>query len=165
MKILVLSDSHSALSFMRRCIDAIQPDMLIHLGDYVKDADAIAEEYPDIPFYRVPGNCDLFRLQQPMADIVKPTIYGRKFFLTHGHLHGVKSQLIRLVSDARASGADVVLYGHTHEAYCEQLEDGLWIMNPGSCGYYGGSVGLIEMNMGEIHRCRILKDQDLEEFR
>ena len=31
MKILVLSDSHSALSFMRRCVDAVHPDAIVHL--------------------------------------------------------------------------------------------------------------------------------------
>ena len=34
MKILVMSDSHSALAFMRRCIEAVEPDALIHLGDH-----------------------------------------------------------------------------------------------------------------------------------
>ena len=38
MKILVLSDSHSALSFMRRCIGAVRPDAVVHLGDYYEDA-------------------------------------------------------------------------------------------------------------------------------
>ena len=54
MKILVLSDSHSTLSFMRRCIDAVQPDAMIHLGDHYDDGQAMAEEYPRIPLYQVP---------------------------------------------------------------------------------------------------------------
>ena len=56
MKILVLSDSHSALSFMRRCVDSVKPDVLMHLGDYFDDGIAIKEEYPGIPMYQVPGN-------------------------------------------------------------------------------------------------------------
>ena len=43
MKILVVSDSHSALSFMRTCIDCVKPDMFIHLGDYFDDAEAIRD--------------------------------------------------------------------------------------------------------------------------
>ena len=39
MKILVLSDSHSALSFMRSCIETVKPDRIIHLGDYYDDAE------------------------------------------------------------------------------------------------------------------------------
>ena len=37
MTILVFSDSHSSLSFMRRCVDSVKPDALIHLGDYYED--------------------------------------------------------------------------------------------------------------------------------
>ena len=59
MTILVLSDSHSTLRFMRRCVDTIQPDALIHLGDYFDDGTVLKEEYPQIPFYQVPGNCYL----------------------------------------------------------------------------------------------------------
>lgn len=163
MKILVLSDSHSALSFMRRCIDAVKPDVMIHLGDYVKDGDAMADEYPNITCYQVPGNCDLRRLFEPMAEIVKVTIGGVRFYLTHGHLHNVKSYLGKLIADANAAGADIALFGHTHEAYCEQQDDGMWVMNPGSCGYYGGSVGYIEIVSGEIRQCRTLRETDLEE--
>ena len=45
MKLLILSDSHSTLSFMRRCIDSVKPDGMIHLGDHFDDAEAIREEY------------------------------------------------------------------------------------------------------------------------
>ena len=34
MKILVLSDSHSALQFMRQCVESVKPDAIIHLGDF-----------------------------------------------------------------------------------------------------------------------------------
>ena len=46
MKILVLSDSHSALRFMRQCIDRVKPHAVIHLGDYFDDGEAMKEEYP-----------------------------------------------------------------------------------------------------------------------
>ena len=50
MKLLVFSDSHSALFFMRRCIDAVRPDVIIHLGDFYEDGQVIKAEYPDILF-------------------------------------------------------------------------------------------------------------------
>jgi putative phosphoesterase len=92
------------------------------------------------------------------------TIGGVRFLLTHGHLHNVKMTLIRLLADARAMGVDAVLFGHTHEAHCVREEDGLWVMNPGSCGNGGGSAGLIETENGQILSCRILTADDLEEF-
>ena len=60
MKILVFSDSHSSLWFMRQCVRLLKPDCLIHLGDYAEDGSVIHDENPDILFYQVPGNCDGF---------------------------------------------------------------------------------------------------------
>ena len=157
MKILVFSDSHASRYFMRQCMDLLKPDAAIHLGDYYNDGQDIAEEYPAVPFYAVPGNCDRNRGYIPDPETKLQTIGGVRFMLTHGHLHQVKSTLIRLTADARAMKADAVLFGHTHEAYCRQEEDGLWVMNPGSCGYGGGSAGLREVKNGEITECRILR--------
>ena len=161
MKILVLSDSHAALSFMRRCIDAVQPDAVIHLGDHYDDGTAMAEEYPQIRFYQVPGNCDAHRCFIPDPETRLETLGGVRILMTHGHRHHVKQTLIRLLADARASRADAVLFGHTHSAYCQLEEDGLWVLNPGSCGYFGGSAGLLEVNAWQILQCRILREEDL----
>lgn len=161
MKILVLSDSHAALSFMRRCIDAVQPDAVIHLGDHYDDGTAMAEEYPQIRFYQVPGNCDAHRCFIPDPETRLETLGGVRILMTHGHRHHVKQTLIRLLADARASRADAVLFGHTHSAYCQREEDGLWVLNPGSCGYFGGSAGLLEVRAGQILQCRLLREEDL----
>ena len=161
MKILVLSDSHAALSFMRRCIDAVQPDAVIHLGDHYDDGAAMAEEYPQIRFYQVPGNCDAHRCFIPDPETRLETLGGVRILMTHGHRHHVKQTLIRLLADARASRADAVLFGHTHSAYCQLEEDGLWVLNPGSCGYFGGSAGLLAVKAGKILECRLLREEDL----
>lgn len=161
MKILVLSDSHAALSFMRRCIDAVQPDAVIHLGDHYDDGTAMAEEYPQIRFYQVPGNCDAHRCFIPDPETRLETLGGVRILMTHGHRHHVKQTLIRLLADARSSRADAVLFGHTHSAYCHQEEDGLWVINPGSCGYFGGSAGLLAVKAGKILECRLLREEDL----
>lgn len=157
MKILVLSDSHASRHFMRRCVDHIEPDAVVHLGDYFADGQDLAEEYPNIPFYAVPGNCDRGRGWITEPEIKLQVIGGVRFMLTHGHLHQVKMTLTRLMADARGMGAHAVLFGHTHEAYCVQEEDGLWVLNPGSSGYGGGSAALIEVNQGKITQCRILR--------
>ena len=161
MKILVLSDSHSTLSFMRRCMDAVKPDAVIHLGDHFDDGEAIKEEFPGIPFYQVPGNCDRYRCRPDQPEILIPRIGGVDFYMTHGHRHSVKSYLGALLRDARAAKAAAALYGHTHVADCHREEDGLWVLNPGSCGYYGGTAGLITVSGGAICDCRIVKDTDL----
>lgn len=161
MNILVLSDSHSTLSFMRRCIAAVKPDAIIHLGDHFDDGEAMKEEFPGIPFYQVPGNCDRYRCPPGQPEILIQPVLGVNLYMTHGHKHSVKSYLGALLRDARAAKVDAVLYGHTHVADCRREDDGLWVLNPGSCGYFGGTAGLIEVQNRRIAECRILKEEDL----
>ena len=162
MKILVLSDSHAALSFMRQCIEKVKPDVMVHLGDYYDDGQAMAEEYPDIRVYQVPGNCDKYRCPPFVQEMLIQKIDGVELYMTHGHRHRVKLDTGLLLRDARACKADAALYGHTHVPNCYQEPDGLWVLNPGSCGYYGGSAGLIETKDGKITTCRLLRQEDLE---
>ena len=163
MKILVLSDSHSAIAFMPSCVDAVRPDALIHLGDYFDDGQVLAEEYPGIPIYQVPGNCDRYRCPMDVQEIRIEPVLGVPLYMTHGHRHNVKLSTARLIRDARESRSAAVLYGHTHMAECRQEPDGMWVLNPGSCGYFGGSAGLIEVSGGMIVCCRILRQSDLED--
>ncbi len=161
MKILALSDSHSSLSFMRRCVRELKPDAVVHLGDHYDDGAVIAEENPHIPVHQVPGNCDRYRCPLSAQEILIYPVCGVSLYMTHGHRHGVKSGIHRLLADARASGVQAVLYGHTHAADCHREPDGLWVLNPGSCGYYDGSAGLIETEQGSIIACRIIRQADM----
>ena len=162
MKILVFSDSHAALGFMRSCIEVTSPDAVIHLGDYYSDGQTIQEEFPHIPFHQVPGNCDMHRGWIPDPETRLLELGGVRFLMTHGHRHGVKQTLIRLLADARASKVQAVLFGHTHMAVCQQ-EEGLWILNPGPASW-GGSAGLITTHMGQIQQCMLLKPEDIKDL-
>ena len=150
---------------MRRCIDAVKPDAVIHLGDHFDDGTAMKEEYSRIPFYQVPGNCDRYRCHPDQAEILVGRICGVNLYMTHGHIHRVKQTMYSLLKDARACGVQAVLYGHTHVADCHQEEDGLWVLNPGSCGYGGGSAAVMDVENGKIKSCRIIRQEDLEEFK
>lgn len=160
MKILVLSDSHAGLSLMRRCVEKVEPAAIVHLGDYYDDGQIIAQEHPSISFYQVPGNCDRNRGWIPDPEIKIEKICGIWAYLTHGHRHSVKQGLYSLLADARAAKAQVVLFGHTHSAVCYE-EDGMWVLNPGACGSWGGSCGVIEVERGIIQRCYLLRAEDL----
>lgn len=164
MKILVMSDSHSGLSFMRFAIKVIKPDAVVHLGDYFDDGETLAEENPHLVFHQVPGNCDRYRSYQIRPETLCYDICGVRLFMTHGHNHRVKMGLYSLLVDARAEKAQAVLYGHTHQAVCHMEEDGLWVLNPGAAGSSGGSVGLIDITEGKIIACRILRQAELEEI-
>ncbi len=163
MKILVLSDSHSALSFMRFAIEKIKPDQVVHLGDHYDDGVAMAQENPHIIFHQVPGNCDRYRCDPYPVETMCYDIGGVRILMTHGHKHFVKTGLYRLLADARKWEAQAVLFGHTHEAYCCQ-DDGMWVLNPGTCGTYGGSVGVIEIEDKKISACHILRQTELEQL-
>ena len=160
MRILVLSDSHSSMRFMRACVDAVKPDAIVHLGDHYDDGQTLGELYPYIPLYQVPGNCDRYRCPPDQPEILIDRIFGVDFYLTHGHRHHVKLGIGALLQSARIAKVQAVLYGHTHVADCHKEEDGLWVLNPGSCGY-GGSAGIVEIRNGVIMDCRLIKDSDL----
>lgn len=143
MKILVFSDSHRSLSGMYAAIDLHQPQQVIHLGDMMDDAEEVAEHYPKLPFCLVPGNCDGWGVATPVKKQIE--LAGKSILLSHGHRWGVKKSYDAAIADARAAGADILLFGHTHVPLCRQLEDGLWMMNPGPAR---SSYGLIEIEDG-----------------
>ena len=164
LKILILSDSHSSMHFMRRAIQVTRPTHVIHLGDYYDDGEVLAGENPHIRFHQVPGNCDRGYCDPTLPQLLCYDVGGVRLLMTHGHNHGVKSGHHRLVAQGHVMGAAAVLYGHTHEAVCIRDEEGMWIVNPGSCRGYGGSVALMETENNEIRSCRILGQEELEEM-
>jgi hypothetical protein len=136
MRILVLSDTHGS----RRKTDlAIQQQptaqVVIHLGDGADDLEYPRFEYPDKSFYQVCGNCDRC-CDFPVEDMI--TIEGKRILFTHGHAFRVKYTLEDLNAHARSKGADIVLFGHTHQPMTT-YEDGLYWMNPASLrdNHYG----------------------------
>ncbi len=144
MKILVLSDSHRTIGHMERAVLAQRPDYLIHLGDHTADADALARLFPDIPLVSVRGNCDF----DPAVPEQRLGEWGGvRILMTHGHRYGVKSGLLRLRLAAQEAQAQIALFGHTHQALC-QGGPGLWLFNPGSCGGFRPTCGLIEITGG-----------------
>lgn len=136
MKILVFSDSHGNTGHMAAVIRREAPDRVFHLGDCVRDAEDLQCQFPGLTVNYVRGNCDG---PAPVPDMLEPILEGKRIFMTHGHLYRVKSDYAVATWAAREAGADFLLFGHTHEAYCERV-DGLWIMNPGTCRGWGPST-------------------------
>lgn len=154
MKIAVFSDTHKRISGVLRVIEGEQPDLIIHLGDHIKDAYAIAETVPGIPMECVPGNCDYAPTEPEMKLI---TLMGVKFMLTHGHNYRVKYETTSLLNAAYFQGADIVLFGHTHRPVNDAFK-GLRIVNPGSAGQGSPATwARIELERGIIRDISILK--------
>ena len=162
MKILVLSDSHSSLRFMRLALQKIRPDAFIHLGDYYQDAQTMAKEFPEIPGYFVAGNCDSGRTPMGVPLTRQEKLGGVKLLLTHGHLFRVKQDTAALIREAETDRVQAVLYGHTHVPDLGQTETGLWVVNPGSSGL-AGTAAVLEIENERIKECYLVSRRDLEE--
>lgn len=129
-------------------VESEKPDEIIHLGDHLRDAETLSFAFPDIPMSRVPGNCDGWT---GVSDRLVLEREGVRILLAHGHQWRVKSGPDLAVAAARETGANILLYGHTHEAVCRR-EEGLWVMNPGTVGgrYARATYGVIEIKDGAI---------------
>ena len=152
MKVLIFSDSHRSLSGMYDAIEQHKPQQIIHLGDLEEDALEVARLYPQLPFCTVPGNCDGWTTS-PLKKRI--TLEGHTILLSHGHLWGVKSGYGRAIAEGRQAGADILLFGHTHHPLCQQLPDGMWMINPGACR---STYGLLILEHNTV-QCSILPQE------
>ena len=122
-KIVVVSDSHGSKSAIEEMLSIEKPDMLVFLGDGLRDLENIS-----IPTKAVSGNCDLFSFE-PIVDIFN--INNIKCLITHGQKFFVKNGLYALIKEAKELNVNIAMFGHTHEPYNETIDDILFL-NPGS---------------------------------
>lgn len=149
MRILVISDSHGKSgSVAKVLLREASAEIVLHLGDGAFDLLDLKDEFPDKMFLAVKGNCD-YGVDLPISELRS---FGEaRIFLTHGHAYDVKFGLEKLINTAMYNEADVVLFGHTHNALTDYFE-GLHIMNPGSLGsgYPHCSYGIIDITEAGI---------------
>lgn len=116
-----------------------RPDLVLHLGDVCRDIEEVARQFYTLTVQNVCGNCDGFT-ETPDQRVLQ--VEGRRILMMHGHRYQVKSGYGAARYAALEAQADILLFGHTHIAYCECVE-GLWMMNPGTCRGWGASYGVI----------------------
>ena len=92
-------------------------------------------------FISVRGNCDWCC---NVPDREEFTLCGKKIFITHGHIYGVKQGLSRITAYGHSINADIVLFGHTHQQIVT-VDGSMLIMNPGSLGY-NAEYGIIDID-------------------
>lgn len=131
MRAAVFSDTHHNTAPMLEAVRRCRPDLIIHLGDHDRDTLCLEREFPDIPLYRVCGNCDFMPIA-PLADIVP--LGPVKALICHGHSYGVDWEgPDRLAYAAEERGCAIAMFGHTHRAMQEQC-GGVLLVNPGTAG-------------------------------
>lgn len=145
MLIGVISDTHRHHYEIEKAMEKLKnTDILIHLGDNVKDLKDISRLYEG-SIINVKGNCDYSNF---IASEKIEVIENKKIFITHGHNYDVKYGLLNLKYKALEVGADIVLYGHTHVSQIT-FEEGIYFVNPGSPALARdgfNSVATIEIN-------------------
>ncbi len=161
MKIIVISDTHGKIHRIDEVIERNRDyDALLFLGDGLRDF--AGEKH--LGLMAVRGNCDseLFGRDTPNERML--TLDGVKLLMLHGHTHGVKSGIERAVLYAYERGADILLYGHTHEAderyfpagseLCGKIiERHMYAFNSGSLGQPRSgkpSFGILQIKNGQI---------------
>src|SRR5687768_15935908 len=115
MKILVISDTHGETDKAKEAIEKNRDiDLIIHLGDYFRDAQKLSDLFPEIPVEYIYGNSDFMIGDVPAEKTLE--LDGKRIFITHGHRYSVKWDYNRLHKKAEELHADVLLFGHTHIA-------------------------------------------------
>lgn len=148
MKVLVLSDSHGNLKNMERAVELTVPRSIIHLGDCWRDAEELHDLYPRIPLEQVPGNCDFGRFEATERLLF---LEDKRVLIAHGHTMNVKYGLLSAQYRAQEKGADILLFGHTHEPLVEN-DGALILLNPGSIGDRSHpTYGVLEWRNGQVY--------------
>ena len=158
MKVIIFSDTHGDTSTIMSATEKEKPDMIIHLGDGIADAEHLNEKFPHIKMIRILGNVDSSGNDEKQIKIEE--ICGKRIAMTHGNAfyyytlnketgsHELTNET-RITSRSdilkymQENNTDIFLHGHTHEPYLNSSptpDKTYWIMNPGRTGRMDGSA-------------------------
>jgi putative phosphoesterase len=145
VKIGLISDTHNFFDpRLPEIFDGV--DHILHAGD-VGDRLILGELEALAPVTAVLGNNDL---DLPIRETAITALGGKKFFVHHIVTPGLGQPIQARI---RAELPDVVVFGHTHKAYAEQI-DGTLFLNPGYAGRQRfkleRSVAIAEIRDGQI---------------
>lgn len=152
MKILVLSDTHGDIEKAEKAIkDNKDANVVIHLGDYFRDAEKLSGMFPGIRIEYIYGNSDFMIGDVPAEKLLN--LEGKKIFITHGHRYSVKWDYDKLHKKAEELGVDLLLFGHTHVSDMIRKKNYI-LMNPGSISdsrdECSESYAIIEIKEGRL---------------
>lgn len=131
-RIGVLSDTHIAHpsqqlpASLLRAFEGV--DLIIHAGDWV-DLCLLQQLEPLAKVIGVSGNMDSPGVRGEMPVTQEIEVEGVRLFVTHGW--GPPAQIEQRIISKYRPRADVIVYGHTHQAVFRQ-DAGYYFLNPGS---------------------------------
>jgi uncharacterized protein len=154
MLVGLLSDTHGSLD--PRVFDHFREvELILHAGD-IGPPSILVELEAVAPVTAVWGNTDGFDIRRTTVEVARIEVAGRQLVLLHGHQLGSPTpEALR----AAHSGADIIIYGHTHRPLVDRQHHPL-VVNPGSAGAprfgLGPSVALLELD-GNGEQVRVIE--------
>lgn len=151
-KILVVSDSHGNSELLREIVTQNSGcELVIHLGDNAADATEVMRDFPAKASLSVLGNCDMGFFLDKLNFDGTFSVEERRIFYTHGHRYNASVDM--MVAQAKMKKADIVLYGHTHVSFAEEIR-GVLVINPGSISLprdgTGGTYCVMEIDGSNV---------------
>lgn len=148
MKIGVISDTHASTldDLPRPILTALAGvDLIVHAGDFTERA--VLEGLKKLGEVRaVRGNMDSAEIKGLLPEQDLFTIHGKRVGLVHGSggPWGIADRIREMFSDA-----DLIIYGHSHEA-ANRVIQGSLLFNPGRARDSFGLLTIDEEIKGEI---------------
>ena len=145
MKIGIISDTHGNRKAIDKALKQFpEAELWLHAGDYTRDGEYLVERSP-VPVKLIAGNNDIFfGNDYPQEELF--VVHGQTIWLTHGHKQHVKWDLSGIAERAQEIGADIAVFGHTHEAVVEYAR-GVLLVNPGGAtAWEKGGYALLDID-------------------
>lgn len=144
MLVIIASDSHGKseklLNLEKKYPEA---EAFLFAGDLLDDPKKIQN------WIVVRGNNDKEYLDL-LPEIAEVDLKGHKTLILHSDSYPAKTRKKLLVDLAEKSNAQIVVYGHSHKADIEKIQN-VWLLNPGSLFRPRSPEGIswIELNITE----------------
>ncbi len=130
-RVLILSDTHvrdAARLPAPLLLLAERADHIIHAGDLIDmEVVRVLQQFAEVT--AVHGNVDGMDVVHQLPEESVVEVAGLRIGVRHiaGARSGRHARLAAMLPDC-----DIRVYGHTHEPDITQLDDGSWVLNPGS---------------------------------
>ena len=162
MKIGIVSDTHGRVQAVDTMLKIAEPvDLWLHAGDVAEDAEYLAR-MTGVKTLGVLGNCDWPDGKTPLTRVVDAEEH--RIFLAHGHASGIPYTTKFLREEAAFAKADIIVFGHSHQALIRQ-EEGMLLLNPGSLAKprdgHQGSFMILTIAQGEEPSAEIRRLPDM----
>lgn len=156
MLIGLIADTHDHIQHIQQAVDIFRDrgiELVIHAGDYCSPF--TIPLFKGLPFQGVLGNNDgdLYLLMQKFCEIgarlaggfLELEVDNRSLAAYHGTYQGITIALYK------CGDYDVVISGHTHEAFAEK-RGGTLAVNPGTAHGFDGyaTIALLDTDMMDV---------------